>query len=168
MKKLFSLFILLILLSACSNKLQDDGTTVENRDGKTVVTDDNGNTLEIDDKNAVSRDASGKVLLNSTDGSGGWCPIGTTVKSDVAYSNVLAVEEFNIEGFGVCKACHYVQDSPDYNIKLDWWTSEDGKCKKTITSDAQGNITLEKWVNAEGKECGRQFFGNDKTFEDCS
>ena len=169
MKKVFALFILLIFLTACSNKIQgDDGSTVENRDGKTFVTDKDGNTLEVDDKSAVSRDASGNVILNSTEGVTGWCPVGTTVKSDVADTNVIAVEDINIEGFGVCKSCHTAQFSPDYNVKNDWWVSQDEKCSRAVTKDSQGTISLDKWVNSEGKNCARQFLDNEKSFEACS
>ncbi len=165
MKKLFSLFILLVLLTACS---RSDGTIIESDGDKTKIIDEKNNTLEIDDKNVVSKDSSGNVLLNSTEGSDSWCPVGSTVKSSIADSAVIGIESINIEGFGVCKACHYVQDSPDYNTKTDWWKSQDGKCERSVMTDSLGTIFLDKWVNSEGKECARQLFDNEKSFEGCS
>ncbi|MEK6955389.1 MAG: hypothetical protein AABW52_01900, partial [Nanoarchaeota archaeon] len=94
--------------------------------------------------------------------------VGTSVKSDISDSRVIGIESINIEGYGACNSCHYVQDSPDYNIKVDWWKSMDGKCEKTINKDSQGTITLEKWTDSSGKECARQLLDDQKTFESCA
>src|SRR3989344_8363578 len=105
MKKLIltCLFLISLLLAACSNSNSD----------KIVIDDGQGGNVSIDEDNTLYTDKEGKVQLNLTKGADGWCEVGTTVKSGVADTVVIGIQDIEIKDFGKCTACYTKQEGND-------------------------------------------------------